>query len=337
MRVNLIILGFIFVMAACTKDPDFVANKSSYEKIKSWTKVSYTRNSAASFYERDNAVVVPVGSNAYIVGGNNVPSFLSHTWKFEPSSKTLSVLGLNNDLPELLKGAIGFSIDNYICFGTGIGSVGFTNSLYVKNTQSNASSSTWSPIQTVFGNSARFMGTARSNAVSFTIGKNVYVGLGVGASGYLKDFYCFNTDLKSWKKVADFTGSGRQDAVSFVINNKAYVGTGYNNGYLKDFYEYNPISDSWRKIADLPDLGRDDAVGFSLSSRGYVGLGWNDTKGVLSDFWQYNPFSNKWIVNTDIGVLGRFGANAWVINNEPYIGFGSTGTSVLDEIWQANK
>lgn len=337
MRVKLIILVLLVVLGSCTKDPEFPANKSSYEKIRSWTKISYVINNSPNFSERDNAVVVPIGSNAYIVGGNDVPSFYSHTWKFEASTKTLSVLGLSSDLPEMLKGAVGFSIDNYICFGTGIGGGGFTNSLYVKNTQFNTSSTTWSTIQSVFGNSARFMGAARSNAVCFTIGKNVYLGLGVGATGYLKDFYCFNTESKSWKKVADFAGSGRQDAVSFVINEKAYVGTGYNNGYLKDFYEYNSISDSWRKIADLPDLGRDDAVGFSLSSRGYVGLGWNATKGVLSDFWQYNPFSNTWMANTDIGVLGRFGANAWVINNVPYIGFGSNGTSALDEIWQANK
>lgn len=337
MRANLILLGLILVAASCTKDPEFPANKSSYVKVNSWSKVVYTRNTATSFYKRDNAVVVPIGNSAYIVGGNDVPSFSSHTWRYIAETRTMSILGMNNDLPELLKGPVGFSIGSYICFGTGIGSSGFTKSLYVKNTGGNSSLTSWVTMQSVFGSSSIFPGSARSNAVCFTIGKNVYLGLGIGASGYLKDFYCFNTDLKSWKKVADFMGSGRQDAVAFVINDRAYVGTGYNNGYLKDIYEYNPFTDSWRKRADLPGNGRDDAVGFTLSSRGYVGLGWNDIQGVLSDFYQYNPYSNTWLQNTNIGVIGRFGANAWVIDEVPYIGFGSNGVSPLDEIWKANK
>ncbi|MCE2740663.1 MAG: hypothetical protein LW669_04165 [Sphingobacteriales bacterium] len=335
MRANLIILGLMLALVSCTKDPEFPANTSNYEKVSSWSNF-FVQNSNANFYERDNAVVLSLGKKAYIIGGNNLPFPENNTWCFNPASRSITTFGTNLFLP-VLSGAIGFTVGDNICYGTGVANSGFTNSFFVKNAVEGTINPSWRAFTAAFGSNATFPGAARSNAVTFTVGNNVYVGLGIGQSGYLRDFYCFNTDLKTWKKVADFMGSGRQDAVSFVINDKAYVGTGYNNGYLKDFYEYNQATDTWRKIADLPDNGRDDAVAFSLTGRGYVGLGWNGTTGVLKDFWQYNPASNAWRLNTSLADLGRFGANAWVIDNVPYIGFGSNGISATDEIWKANK
>src|SRR5258707_7436060 len=58
----------------------------------------------------------------------------------------------------------------------------------------------------------------RSNASSFIIGTDAYVGLGfnqsVGGTGRLKDFWRFSVD-SGWQQMADFAGAARSEAVAF--------------------------------------------------------------------------------------------------------------------------
>jgi N-acetylneuraminic acid mutarotase len=72
---------------------------------------------------------------------------------------------------------------------------------------------------------ADFPGTPSRNAVTFVIGSNAYMGLGVAKGGIAqKSFWKYDAAKNSWTKVADFPGAWRAGTLTFVIKGKAYVG-----------------------------------------------------------------------------------------------------------------
>src|SRR5436190_5359444 len=90
---------------------------------------------------------------------------------------------------------------------------------------------------------ADFGGTARTNAVAFSIGSKGYIGTGFDANfAFLKDFWEYDPATDSWTQKADFGGTARANAVAFSIGTKGYIGTGSEGSppFLKDFWEYDP-------------------------------------------------------------------------------------------------
>lgn len=201
-----------------------------------------------------------------------------------------------------------------------------------------------------------FSGRMRNQAVSFTIGNNVYVGLGFGVDlAEYKDFKRFDMSASTWYDVDgtgvhEFPGQGRHGAVAFTaeVNGKtyAYVGLGYiapasiNNGdgsttsrpkeYLKDFYRYDAETNTWEQMPDFPGAARRDAVAFSLGNYGFVGTGRADNAELFKDFYRFNPATNTW--SGDLGFLGgqRYGASAFVIDGAAYVCLGTSGTLRTD-------
>src|SRR5690606_16463821 len=177
-------------------------------------------------------------------------------------------------------------------------------------------------------------GVGRTEAVSFTIGDLVYVGLGYnGTLGYtgserLNDFWAFQKSTGTWKRVAAFPGAARNNAVAFVVDGIGYVGTGYDGTTrLSDFWSYNPTTDSWTEVANLANFGgvaRYGAVAFSIGSRGYIATGNGaGSEGYLKDLWEYNPASNSWTQKASLTGSKRQDAVAFVYNEKAYVVTGS--------------
>ncbi len=164
-----------------------------------------------------------------------------------------------------------------------------------------------------------FAGTARRNAVAFSIGSKGYLGTG-NDGAYRKDFWEYDPTNDSWTQKADFGGVARAEACGFSIDNRGYIGTGYNGTYFNDFWEYNPVTNSWTQKANLTASGRRRAVGISIGSKGYIGTGENGTD--KSDFWEYNPATNLWTQKASY--LGGTVADAvgFSIGSKGYIGSG---------------
>ncbi|RYU94239.1 hypothetical protein EWM59_18245, partial [Emticicia agri] len=83
---------------------------------------------------------------------------------------------------------------------------------------------------------ANFGGSARSNAIGFSIGSKGYIGM----ANANNDFWEYDQGANAWTQKANFGGTGRYDAVGFSIGSKGYFGTG-NDGssnFLNDFWEY---------------------------------------------------------------------------------------------------
>jgi len=196
----------------------------------------------------------------------------------------------------------------------------------------------------VYGNwkvSSEFEGLGRSNAVTFTIGDLVYVGLGynktLASEGNERptDFWAFQKSSGTWKRVAPFPGKGRNSAVAFVVNGIAYVGSGYDGtNRLSDFWSYNPTTDTWVEIANLADFGgtaRYGAVAFSLGSKGYISTGYDGN--TLKDLWEYDPASNTWQQKASLAGSKRQDAVAFVYNNKAYVVSGTNNSSLLSDFY----
>ena len=181
---------------------------------------------------------------------------------------------------------------------------------------------------------AKLTGPARSEAVSFVIGDDAYVGTGWdGLKTHYNDFWKYDPATSSWSQVASMpSGTERNSAIGFSANGKGYVGTGFDGtNYLSDFYQYDPSSDSWTKKADFAGSPRYEAVAFSVGNLGYVGTGYDGNKA-QNDFYQYDPSSDSW---STIGFSGnaRYGAVAWVYNNQGYIATGVNSGILQTDFW----
>ncbi|WP_460761048.1 Kelch repeat-containing protein [Niabella terrae] len=186
--------------------------------------------------------------------------------------------------------------------------------------------------------SYEFEGVGRTDAVSFTIGEEVYVGLGYNGSlgsnsaDRLTDFWAFQKSNGTWKKVANFPGKARNAAVAFVIDGIAYVGTGYDGTTrLNDFWAYHPATNSWHQIADFGGSARYGAVAFAIGGTGYVATG-NDGN-YLKDLWAYNPTSNSWTQKASLAGSKRQDAVAFVHNEKAYIVTGTNNASLLTDFY----
>ena len=67
--------------------------------------------------------------------------------------------------------------------------------------------------QNAWTQKADFGGTARYQAVGFSIGSKGYIGTGYG--GLTKDFWEYDPNTNAWKQKADFGGTGRYQATGF--------------------------------------------------------------------------------------------------------------------------
>ena len=175
-------------------------------------------------------------------------------------------------------------------------------------------------------------GPARSEAVSFIIGNEVYIGTGWnGLNTRFADFWKFNTASNAWVQIESMPGVPRSSAVAFSIGQKAYVGTGFDGAnILSDFYELDAEGNVWVRKSDFPGAKRYEAVAFSIGDLGYVGTG-TDGDYTYKDFFQYDPPADVW---TEIGFSGnkRSGATVFTYQNAAYLvtGVNINGTMQTD-------
>ncbi|MFT3904637.1 MAG: kelch repeat-containing protein [Niabella sp.] len=179
--------------------------------------------------------------------------------------------------------------------------------------------------------SSEFSGVGRTDAVSFTIGDKVYIGLGNDGTNMLNDFWVFDEKSNKYTQIANFPGEARSKAVAFSVNGKGYVGTGSNGrNKLDDFWEYDPATDTWVSIAPFPGGVRHDAVAFTIGSTGYVATGY-DGVGINSgnyrnDLWAYTPASG-WQQKADLPNK-KSEAVAFVYDNKAYVVTGQNNGSL---------
>ncbi len=184
--------------------------------------------------------------------------------------------------------------------------------------------------------------TARSGAVSFSIGTKGYICTGYDSAGnYKNDLWEFDVLYRSWTKKANFSGNPRTGAVGFSIDGKGYIGTGRDgNTNYDDFWEYNPVTNSWAQKANFGGGARNSAIGFAVpgssGSKGIIGTGVDANGNLKNDVWEYNPANDSWIQKSNFPGGARAGAIGFKSSsgNVGYIGTGyDSDGNFKKDIW----
>lgn len=209
---------------------------------------------------------------------------------------------------------------------------------------------------------ADFPGTARSQAVAFSLNGKGYVGTGNDGTYALSDFYQFdpNNGAKgTWTKINDFgftsdQGSAsvtkRYGSVAFTVNDgvkdRAFVGGGYFIGALNDFWEYDDTNNVWIQRPDIAGSKRLGAFAMVINNIAYVGGGTSNNQ-YNKDFWAFDV--KKLDVGPWIKLNGLTGKDAngnaitqprskesactFTIDGKGYLACGNAGAPTGD-IWQ---
>lgn len=162
-------------------------------------------------------------------------------------------------------------------------------------------------------------------AHSFVVGKSAYIGL-----NGRQNFWAYDIEQNTWRKLADFPGAVRMSAAGFVYGNKIYYGTGSDalnsSLLLNDWWEYDTTTDSWVRKADFIGGGRSKLNGYSNTSGCFLayGFNWNQYNGYEAYVWKYNPETDVW-AREDIDVKGlQKSARWWMaesVNDEILVGY----------------
>ncbi len=235
-------------------------------------------------------------------------------WDDEESIGGLSGSGLSR------ASASSFAIGDkgYVCLGQGD-----TNPYFKDLWEYDLATGTWSQ-------KADFIGSARRQAISFTINSIAYVGTGQDITGLKKDFFKYEPLTNSWTQLNDFAGTARRQAVGFQMGDNGYVGTG-DDGVLKvDFWMYTPSTDSWIQKANFPGTARAGATGWGIFPTGYIATGEDLNFDYKKDVWEYNYFGNSWVQRSDFMGSGRKNAVSFVVDGVAYLGTGYNGIFLDD-------
>lgn len=267
---------------------------------------------------KSGGVSFVIDSEGYIVTGLADDGFKKTMYSydsFQDDWDDEEILGGANGGALNRGNAAGFSIGNKAYITTGQGN---TNAFFKDTWEYDSSSQTWSQ-------KADFEGTARTQAVGFSIDSLGYVGTGLDINGVKADFYKYSPATNTWTTLNNFPGGPRKLAVGFTMGGQAYVGTGDNGTLLKDFYAYEPTIDTWIQKADFPGTPRSGATGWGIFPSAFIGMGYDNTFSYTSDIWEWNYFGEVWIQRADFPASGRTGAMAFVLYGAAYVGGGFNG------------
>lgn len=231
--------------------------------------------------------------------------------------------------------AVAFSIGNYGYIGTGRNNTNPNGTRYNDLWQYNPTSNSWTQ-------KANFPGTARADAVGFSVGNKGYIGTGRDISNnYYRDFYAYDPGTNVWSRKADYGGAAtRGYAFGFSIGSYGYLGCGNSiidgtTYYYNDFWQYDTLNNVWNQKADFGGPPRYSTFGFSISSanRGFAGMG-SQGSTYYKDWWVYDPIDDNWTQAANYtggGGAGIDGGTGTGAGSYIYYGTGWTGTALTND------
>jgi N-acetylneuraminic acid mutarotase len=319
----LIVVTPVFLVPGCSKSTD-----GDDDLIGNWLR-SYDFDGNA----RSEAVSFNIGDKAYIATGQNDRDRFADIWEFDLDKKYWL---RRADMPAaagVRSSAVGFALN-----GLGYVATGFDGTNKLKDVWQ------FDPVANVWTPKNPFPGTARYDAIAFTIGANAYISCGYD-DNFLKDLWKYNPTNDSWEQKASLSGTKRTAATVFVLNNLAYVISGNNNGTaLNDLWVYDPATDIWtekRKLTNVSDEDYDDdysginrynAVSFIMGGKAYLTTGENGS--LSSTTWEYDVATDLWKQKTGFSGSARTGAIATTLKDRGFVIAGRSGSLAFDNAYE---
>jgi hypothetical protein len=274
---------------------------------------------------RSVASAFTLNGKGYTVAGYSVGGFRrkmhEYTYWQDDWDSSISLGGINGS--GMARGsASSFAIyeKGYVCLGQGE-----TNPFFKDLWQFDPITNTWTQ-------KADFIGSARRQAVAFTIDSFAYVGTGIDITGLRKDMFKYNVNSNTWTQINDFGGSARKEAVGFAMGAQGYIGTGDDGVMKNDFWQYQPESDAWIQKTDFPGTSRKGAVGWGIFPSGFICTGEDINFNYMKDLWEYNYYADSWDQKADYIGQGRSNAFVFVIQQVAFVGSGYNG-EFFDDVY----
>jgi N-acetylneuraminic acid mutarotase len=321
----LLILLFLTLSFSCSDTSD-----DDTDTIGNWTKTTPFKGRP-----RSGAISFTIGTKAYVGLGYDGDEYLSDFYVYDIA---LGYWETKASFPGVLRErAVSFSVDGNGYIGLG----------YNREEDKEELGDFWKydPLTDEWTHVSDFQGTARYNAVAFSIGSKAYVGTGYDGDKYNSDFWEFDVNEGTWLEIASFPGEKIEGGFSFVIGDRAYVAGGRNNGlYNTDFWMFNSESRTWTSKSPDDDesyydefvaaVKRHDAVALSVDDRAYVISGYSSSGVATGSVYEYDAVENSWEEKTAFEGAARTMAVGFVLNNRVFTGTGVNGSSRYDDVWE---
>ena len=169
----------------------------------------------------------------------------------------------------------------------GLGSASVINDLFNRDV--------WYYTENGWGKYGDFPSYKRLNALCFTIGNKMYLGLGNDPKEQdkgLTDIWEYRRAERTWDSLScEFPGNGRNGAVSFVLDDRLYYGLGEAGEFYSDMYIFEPLK-GWTSFYTERQAY---TTVFKLNGEVYSGFGKN-AEGYLSTLRKFDPDTKQWQV-----------------------------------------
>jgi N-acetylneuraminic acid mutarotase len=324
---RMILLISVLSMWACTSTSDETTS----------TQGDWTRTTPFKGRPRSGAVVFTIGTKAFVGLGYDGDDYLADFYVYDIAN---GFWESKQSFPgNLRERAVAFSVN-----GKGYVGLGYNRDLdkeelgdFWEFDPDAEEGSQWKQVQD-------FAGTARYNAIAFSIGSSGYVGTGYDGDTYNSDFWQYDPELDSWKEVKSYPGEKIDGGLAFVINDKAYVCAGRNNGlHNTDFWQFDPEAVTWTKLTPDTDesdydefklaVQRHDASALVIDGKAYLVGGINASGAVDGTVYEFDSSTGEWDDRTSFEGSARYLAVSFVLNGKAFMGTGQNGTSRYDDIW----
>jgi N-acetylneuraminic acid mutarotase len=324
----LLIVALVFSGFSCSEDEE-------EDAIGNWTKTT-------PFFgnPRSGAITFTIGNKAFVGLGYDGDDYLSDFYVFDI---TEGFWDERAPFPGTLRErAVAFSVN-------GKGYVGLGRNVDLDDDEElrdfweyDPDADTWTPI-------GEFEGTARFDAISFTLGSKAYVGTGYDGDKYNSDFWEFNPTPASeedrWIEVKSYPGEKIRGGLAFVVNDKAYICGGLNNGlYNNDFWEFSVGSEvTWTRRTPSDEeayyddfttaVRRHDAMAVTIGDRAFI-IGGMVSSSTVKSVYEFNATTFEWQDKTEFEGSARSLAVAYTLNGRAFVGTGQNGSSRYDDVWE---
>ncbi len=317
---------FCVAMTNCTDDPE------DEPTLGNWTRTTPFKGRP-----RSGAIVFTVGTKAFVGLGYDGDDYLSDFYAIDINSGFWDGRASFPGQPR--ERAVAFSINGKGYVGLG----------YNRNEDKEELGDFWEydPDANTWNQVADFGGTARYNAIAFSIGDRGYVGTGYDGDQYNSDFWEYDPATNFWREVKSYPGEKIEGGFALIVNSKAYICGGRNNGLFNtDFWEFDASGSeiTWtnRSVEDTETyyeefksaVHRYDASTFTIGDRGYIVGGITSTGSASGTVYEFNATTGIWDEKTSFEGSSRSLAVAFVLEGRAFLGTGQNGSSRYDDVWE---
>jgi N-acetylneuraminic acid mutarotase len=329
--VYLLLVSLLMIASCVSSDDD------DDDTIGNWSKVTPFKG-----VKRSGAFSFTIGTTVFVGLGYDGDDYLSDMYVYDITKGYWETKKAFPGTPR--ERAVSFSIN-----GKGYVGLGYNRDLDEEELgdfwEYDPATNEWTSI-------GDFEGTARYNAIGFSIGSKGYVGTGYDGDNTNSDFWEFDPTAEAgnqWNEIVSYPGDKIESGLAFVINNKAYIGTGRENGsFSLDFWEFTPGEDdaapTW--IKRTPDSDDDDYDEFKLAmyrydamvittgNTAYIVGGVASSGAIDRSVYEFDATTLLWDDRTSFEGSARSLAIGFALSDRIFVGTGQNGSSRYDDVWE---